>query len=108
MTCGTTSPIPPGTWRIVAAFRDDDEDPKEIFVYNAAGLGGLNGFGGSSYIDSVALRDRDANTAWDEESDGMLEERIYYCQNWRHDVVALITSGGEQVQRSSVEPWQSP
>jgi hypothetical protein len=49
---------------------------------------GLGGFGGSSYSDSVVLRDRGANTDWVDESDGTLEERRYYCQNWRHDVVA--------------------
>ncbi len=55
-----------------------DADPKERFVYHNAGLAGG---GGSSYIDAVVLRDRDANTAWEDEADGTLEERVYYCQN---------------------------
>jgi RHS repeat-associated protein len=80
----------------VATYRDDDSDPKEQFVYHNAGTDGL---GGASYIDDVVLRDKDANTAWHAQSDGTLEERIYYCQNWRHDVVALITDGGEQVEQ---------
>jgi hypothetical protein len=39
---------------------------------------------------AVVRRDRDANApgAWAGSSDGVLEERRNYCQNWRHDVVA--------------------
>jgi YD repeat-containing protein len=37
-------------WRIVATFRAEDADPKEVFVHHAAGLGGI---GGSSHIDAV-------------------------------------------------------
>jgi RHS repeat-associated protein len=78
-------------WRMVATFRENDSDPKEVFLHNQAGDGG---FGGSSYIDSIALRDKDANTAWTTASDGTLEERVYYCQNWRSDVSAIVTNGG--------------
>jgi RHS repeat-associated protein len=46
------------------------------------------------YIDSVILRDRDASTAWTTQSDGTLEERVYYCQNWRGDVSVLLTEAG--------------
>jgi RHS repeat-associated protein len=59
---------------------------------------GLGGYGGSSYIDDVILRDRDANTAWHEEADSTREERRYYCQNWRADVVALLTDTGKMVE----------
>jgi hypothetical protein len=38
-------------------YRDDDADPKERFLYHAAGVGG---WGGSLYIDAVVLRDRDS------------------------------------------------
>ncbi len=38
---------------------------------------------GIRYIGSVILRDRDANTAWEAAADGVLEEWVYYCQNWR-------------------------
>ncbi|MFN0134364.1 MAG: hypothetical protein ACKVW3_17765 [Phycisphaerales bacterium] len=77
---------------MLATFREDDADPKERFVYHAAGLGG---YGGSSYIDDVICRDRDYSTDWyGEDSDGVLETRAYYCQNWRHDVSAIVTSGG--------------
>jgi len=82
-------------WRIVATFRDDDADPKEVFVYHNAGLGG---YGGSSYIDSVILRDRDADTAWPEPADDKREERRYYCQNWRADVSAILTDAGSMVE----------
>ena len=32
--------------------------------------------------------------------DGTLEERRYYCQSWRHDVVAMVTSGGALAERA--------
>jgi len=51
-----------------------------------------------SYIDLVILRDRDADTAWTSASDGTLEERIYYCQNWRADVVAIVGPDGQSGQ----------
>ncbi|MBX3410573.1 MAG: hypothetical protein KF859_11890 [Phycisphaeraceae bacterium] len=82
-------------WRIVGAFRNQDASPKESFVYHAAGLGGR---GGSSYIDSVILRERDADEPWTSASDGALEERRFYCQNWRADVVAVTRSDGA--------PWE--
>ncbi|MCL4742522.1 MAG: hypothetical protein KJZ54_10010 [Phycisphaerales bacterium] len=50
-----------------------DADPKERLVYHNAGLAGG---GGSSYIDAVILRDRDANTAWEDEADGTLDEGV--------------------------------
>lgn len=74
-------------WRPVATYRGSDTSPKEQFVFHAAGTGGT---GGSSYIDSVVLRDKDANTAWTSASDSTLEDRIYYCQNWRNDVSVLV------------------
>jgi len=83
------------SWRIVAVFRAEDEDPKEVYVHHNAGL---DGYGGSSYIDAVVLRDRDANTAWHDEADGTLEERVYYCQNWRADVSAILTATGKMVE----------
>jgi len=82
-------------WRIVGTYREDDSDPKEEFVNHNAGLGGS---GKGSYIDLIAARDRDANTAWTSASDGTLEERIFYCQNWRADVVALVDGAGQMVE----------
>ncbi|MEX2217214.1 MAG: RHS repeat-associated core domain-containing protein, partial [Phycisphaerales bacterium] len=89
-------------WRIIGTYyhdpntaATDDDAPKERFVYHAAGFGG---YGGSSYIDSVILRDKDANTSWEAASDGTLEERRYYCQNWRADVSAVLTDAGKLVE----------
>ena len=66
-------------------------------MYHAAGNGGR---GSSSYIDSVILRDRDANGGggWTGAADGTLEERRYYVQNWRADVVAMAKSDGTPLE----------
>jgi RHS repeat-associated protein len=87
-------------WQLVATYRESSEtldvSPKEQFTYHNAGVDGV---GGSSYIDSVIMRDKDANTAWATASgDGVLEERRVYCQNWRGDVSALITDTGKMVE----------
>jgi len=78
-------------WRMVATFRSDDEEAKELFVNHAAPLG----------VDAVILRDKDANNSggWADEADGTREERTYYCQNYRGDVVTLLgTAGGGHVR----------
>ena len=83
-------------WRIAATYRESDSSPKEQFTYHNAGV---DGSGGSSYIDNVIMRDRDANTAWATASaDGVLEERRVYCQNWRGDISAVITDTGKMVE----------
>ncbi|MFQ5380717.1 MAG: hypothetical protein ACE5EF_03705, partial [Dehalococcoidia bacterium] len=76
-------------WRIVAHFMGSDSDPTEEYVFHAAGA---NGTGGSSYIDLVVLRDRDTT------DNGTMDERVYYCQNWRADVSALVDDSGELVE----------
>ncbi|MFO0836553.1 MAG: RHS repeat-associated core domain-containing protein [Phycisphaerales bacterium] len=78
-------------WRVVATFRGSDTSPKELFAYHNAGA---NGRGSSSYIDSVILRNKDANTSWTSSADGTLEERVYYVQNWRADVSAVLSDTG--------------
>ena len=79
-------------WRMVATYRGSDSNPKERFVYHNAGA---NGYGGSSYIDSVILRDSDESVGWTTAApDSTLENRYYYLQNWRADVVALIQADG--------------
>ncbi len=78
-------------WRQVARYRESDTNPKEEFVHHCAGN---NGLGGSSYIDLVVCRNKDANTAWTSASDGTLEERVYYCQNQHADVSAIVSSAG--------------
>jgi RHS repeat-associated protein len=82
-------------WRAVATYRSGDSDPKELFLHHAAGA---SGFGGSSYIDHMVLRNRDATNGWAGATDGTLEDRIYYCQNWRADVVALIDDAGGMLE----------
>ena len=81
------------TWRIVGTWRGADTDPKEAFTYHNAGLAGR---GGSSYIDSVVLRDRDMNGGggWTGACDGTLEARHYYAQNWRADVSGIFDNKG--------------
>jgi RHS repeat-associated protein len=79
----------------VARFRSSDTSPKEQFVAHQAGL---DGRGGSSYIDLVACRNKDADTSWTSASDTVLEERVYYCQNWRADVSALVKSDGKMLE----------
>ncbi len=108
-------------WRQVATYRvlhykagggwtwDEDINdsvlPKEDFVHHDAGLAG---HGSSSYIDSVILRDADSNTSWSAASDGALEERTYYCQSWRADVVALLTDAGQLIQQVRYDPYGVP
>ncbi|MCW5777086.1 MAG: hypothetical protein KIS87_11660 [Phycisphaeraceae bacterium] len=98
-------------WRVIASYRGTDEaveaDAKERFVYHAAGFRSSG-----SYIDDLILRDRDAvqpeadpaNTdpaqTWLFESDGVLEERVFICQNWRADVALVVDSSGAAVQRA--------
>lgn len=78
-------------WRMVANFRESDSSPKEEFVYHNAGS---DGYGSSSYIDAVLLRDIDLSTNWVTGAADSMETREYYCQNWRADVVARISSAG--------------
>ncbi len=51
-----------------------------------------------------------SDTRWDAASNGMLEERFYYCQNWRHDVVAVVDAngGGQQVEQVRYEAYGVP
>ncbi|MEW6747136.1 MAG: RHS repeat-associated core domain-containing protein [Planctomycetota bacterium] len=92
-------------WRLLATFRSSDTSPKEEFILHQAGLDGL---GGSAYINAVVCRDKDANTAWTAQSDGTLEQRYYFCQNWRGDVVALVTSGGALVETPRYSAYGIP
>jgi RHS repeat-associated protein len=92
-------------WRVVVVFRDADSTPKESFVYHAAGNAGQ---GSSSYIDSVILRDRDVTNGWTGAADGTLEERRYYGQNWRADVVAMTKSNGDPLEYVFYSPYGEP
>jgi RHS repeat-associated protein len=64
--------------------------------------------GGSSYIDSVLLRDRDINTAWRSASDGTLETRHLFCQNWRADVSAVLNSNGTLTEWVKYRAYGAP
>ena len=79
------------SWRHLARYRESDTSPKEDFVPHQAGASGR---GGSSYIDLVICRNKDANTGWTTASDTTLEERIYLCQNWRADLSAMVDAAG--------------
>ncbi|MCW5757238.1 MAG: hypothetical protein KIT54_08395 [Phycisphaeraceae bacterium] len=82
-------------WRAVAEHWDDEAKPHAIYVHHAGGVAGSG-----SYIDELAFRERDA----DNDTNQVLEERRYYAQNWRKDVVAMLTHDGamvEQVRYSS-------
>ena len=84
-----------------------EDYPKVQFDYHAAGQ---NGIGTASYIDDVILRDKDNSDDWEAAADDTLEEPLYYCQNWRHDVVALIDANGvgDQVEHMRYEAYGVP
>ena len=77
----------------------------EEFVNHEAGL---DGRGGSSYIDLVACVNEDLSSAWTSASDGVLETRRYYCQNWHADVVALISSSGWMLEQDRYSAYGAP
>jgi RHS repeat-associated protein len=56
----------------------------------------------------VILRDKDANTAWTAAADGTLEERRYYCQNWRADVSVILEEDGYFVERVKYSAYGTP
>lgn len=92
-------------WRQVATFRAGDSDPKEEWVCQQAGL---DGRGGSSFINGIVLRDRDENSGWTSASDGTMEQRFFYSQNWRGDVVALTSYTGKQVEQVRYSAYGVP
>ncbi|MCL4211421.1 MAG: hypothetical protein KJZ68_12265, partial [Phycisphaerales bacterium] len=55
-------------------------------------------------IDDVVLRDR----ATGAEGEGILDERVYYLQNWHHDVVALVDTSGAIVERANYDGYGMP
>jgi YD repeat-containing protein len=83
-------------WQQAASYTEGSSTPDEVFAHHAAGL---NGYGGSSYIDNVLFRYRGG-------------ARNYYCHNWRNDISVLLTSSGsllEWVKYSAYgEPFEIP
>ncbi|MGE3395176.1 MAG: RHS repeat-associated core domain-containing protein, partial [Steroidobacteraceae bacterium] len=102
-------------WRIIATYRCEwdggaskylpDTEHKEQFVWHNAGM---DGRGGSSYIDSVILRDRDNSSGWTSASDGALEERRFYAQNWRADVSLVMNTNGRPLERVKYSAYGTP
>jgi RHS repeat-associated protein len=76
---------------------------KETYLYHTAGL---DGRGGSSYIDSVVCRERDVNGG--NSGDSTREEKRYYLQNWRNDVIALVDSAGAIIERYTYDAYGRP
>jgi len=96
-------------WGIVAVYRvpysGSDTTPKETYVWHMAGM---DGQGGSTYIDSVILRDRDNSNGWTGAPDGTLEERRFYLQNWRADVSAVCNTNGRPLERVKYSAYGVP
>jgi RHS repeat-associated protein len=92
-------------WQQVAVFRGTDSSPKERYVHHAAGL---DGRGGSSYIDGVILRERDHTNTWTGAADGTLEQRHYYAQNWRADVSAILSESGKMLEFVKYSGYGTP
>jgi len=92
-------------WRLVAVYRGDDSWPKEEFVYHAYGLDDETGAGPND----VVCRLRDATTDYvNEPSDRVLEERVFFCQNRRGDVRAIVGADGVLVERVSYAMYGEP
>ncbi|MFG0252415.1 MAG: hypothetical protein ACF8NJ_06020 [Phycisphaerales bacterium JB038] len=65
---------------------------------------GLDGAGGSSYIDSVILR-----TTYVTAGETTAEDlRFYYNQNWRADVGVVLDDSGIQLERAVYSPYGQP
>jgi RHS repeat-associated protein len=92
-------------WRNVATSRSTDANPKEFFLYHAAGTGGL---GGSSHIDDMVMRDRDANTAGYAAADSTKEERRFFCQDYHHNVCAVLSDGGKIIETAKYSAYGEP
>ena len=75
----------------------EDNYPKETFIHHQAGI---DGRGGSSYIDGVVLRDRDGGReSWQAAASATRGDRLYYLQNWRADTVLTMRAAGQVVDR---------
>ncbi len=86
-------------WRKIATYRDTDTRVKKESLFHEHGLGET-----TQLNDSVVRRERDADTAWTAAADGV-DETLYYCQNWRGDVVALVEDDGKLVEWAKYSPY---
>ena len=88
-----------------------DASPKEIQIHHRAGA---SGYGGSSYIDSMLLREKDTRDSSDAiqppyaAADSTRDQTLYYVQNWRADVVALLNTDGRAVEHVRYTAYGSP
>jgi len=48
------------------------------------------------------------DSSWTSAADGTLEQRRYYCQNWRSDVSAIVTSGGVMTEWAKFSAYGIP
>ncbi len=56
----------------------------------------------------MVLCQKDANSGWKSAADGTLEQRYYYCQNWRADVSAIVTLDGKMMEWGAIYMYLSP
>lgn len=88
-------------WRIICAYRYSASirELDEQFVYHFAGQNGS-----ASYVDSVVLRAMPG--VGQQQSSGT--DRLYYCQNWRADVVALVEADGGLAEQVRYTAYGTP
>jgi len=88
-----------------------DAYPKEIQIHHRAGA---SGYGSSSYIDSMLLREKDTRDSSDAiqppyaAADSTRDQTLYYVQNWRADVVALLNDTGRPIEHVRYTAYGSP
>ena len=97
-------------WRVVAEHHDAETTPRLSYLHDAAGL---DGRATGSYIDEVICRERrvviDENDPQNPAEGGnAFNERLYYCQNRRADVVAMVDSAGRQVEQARYSAYGVP
>lgn len=96
-------------WQQVASYRATDSsgligtldgDPKQVFVWHMAGM---DGRGGSSYIDRIIVEKRDSSTTWNLAANALDTDK-FMMQNWRHDVVVMMAGATRRLQGARFDP----
>ena len=117
----TSSTAPWGTFRVAVSSGSGsswggggitpDASPKKIQIHHRAGP---SRYGGSSYIDSMLLREKDTRDSSDAiqppyaAADSTRDQTLYYVQNWRADVVALLNTDGRAMEHVRYTPYGKP
>ena len=83
-------------WRLIS--RHDGTNYLEEAMHHQAGL---DGYGGSSDVDSVIMRRTFLTTGTPQTED----ERWYVLQNWRQDVAVIIDEAAVQRERAFFSPY---